>query len=184
MMNIRKTALLLIFSGPFFGLAQKIPHSLNLFRVTYVLDGKVKDLDTNFKIRVYNHDSLLCVTQASSMMVESYDGKGLERISSLVRIPVIKLNPSFNLIAEIEIGKEIIRWNANIWEYQDSLKFYDSFGLHIYKYSNPKKFAKPSKGSYGDSFRGETKAPAKEEFPFIQIGWQLEEIEVEMEVVE
>jgi hypothetical protein len=58
-----------------------------------VLNGKIKDLDTNFTIRVYNGDSLTYETQAYSIFVQSdKPNEPDDRISSLIEFPVIKLD--------------------------------------------------------------------------------------------
>jgi hypothetical protein len=72
--------------------------NLHMFKVNYILNGKVKDLDTNFKINIYNHDSLIFVAHSYSILVES-DSPGVkfERLSSLISFPVIKLDSLGNL---------------------------------------------------------------------------------------
>lgn len=185
-----KIALLLLVSLPEMTAAQdycansKHPGSLNLLRVAFLLNGKVKDLDTNFNIKIYCNDSLIHVAQSFSMRVESsrYDGQ-YERLSSLIKIPVFRLGPGSNLSAEIEIGDEKIRWNANEWKQNDSLLFCDSHGLFIYKYTKMRKFPRLGDRSRKWNFKKEIKTPAKENFPFVLIGWKLEEIELELEVL-
>lgn len=186
--NLLKIALTLLLYCPHIVFGQncantKHPGSLNLFKVIYILDGKVKDLDTNFKINIYCQDSLIYVAHSFSMLVESVNPKiQYERFSSLVRIPVLKIDSLSNLSAEIEIGKEKIRWNANEWKHKDSIKFCDSHGLYIYKYSKLRKFPKDTERTYW-RFKNVIKAPNKRKFPFVIIGWKLEEIEIEMEVI-
>lgn len=161
----------------------KHPGSFNLFKVNYIVDGKVKDLDTNFIINIYSRDSLICVVHPFSRLVETVDPKvQFQRFSSLIRVPVLKTDSFSDLSAEIEIGTEKIRWNANEWKWQDSIKFCDSHGLYIYKYTKLKKFPQaPDRVPW--RFRHELKAPKKANFPFIVVGWKLEEFEIEMQLI-
>jgi hypothetical protein len=146
-----------------------------------VLNGKIKDLDTNFKIRINNSDSLLFEVQAHLILVESSkSNEEYERISSLIKLPVLKLDSTVNLIGEIEFNNRTLRWDANLWKYQDSLKFYDSFGLYIFEYTKPRKFPEMINASYLGKFRKEIKKPEDDELPYVIIGWDLEEIMIEM----
>jgi hypothetical protein len=160
----------------------KSPVSMNVFKVTFILDGKVKDLDTNFKVNLYNNDKLICSAQSFDMMFANSSGtnKKDDRISSLIRIPVIKLDSLSDLSAEIVSGTENIKFDANHLKYQDSLKFCDCFALYIYKFSKQRKFPKSQNRSYWN-FKEEIEPPQKDDFPFVIIGWKLEEIEIELE---
>lgn len=159
----------------------KSPVSMNVFKVTFILDGKVKDLDTNFKVNLYNNDKLIYSAQSFDMMfaISSGTNKQDNRISSLIRIPVIRLDSLSDLSAEIVSGTGNIKFDANHLEYQDSLKFCDCFGLYIYNFNKQRKFPKSQNRSYWN-FKEEIEPPLKDDFPFVIIGWKLEEIEIQL----
>ena len=186
MKSIQYIKLISFVLCPFFSWSQtpcycKSPNSLNIFKVVYVLNGKVKDLDTNFKIRINDSNGLLCEVQAHSILVESAKShEEYERFSSLIKLPVLKLDTTVNLIGEIEFKNKTLRWDANLWKNQDSLKFYDSFGLYVFEYTKPRKFPKMINASNLGKFRKAIKKPDKGEFPYVLIGWNLEEIMIEL----